>query len=240
MKYLTAFYLQQGEEHTSLVLQQYQCRNVPVCFVCLCTCQNKRNRESCRCFTGELLEWCRYFRWHRAAGVPEEGIEKVRHELEAKLARALKNLKEQKHEFCWRVLVCIGGEVLLMGEGLTTYILSMALGQGSVKQMLGDFRGKLESGAGILLTGEDRALEAEDEKRLKETLRLSELETEQQAEKHLAEYMQKVTKGKAGILLIAGEDKNGRKNNCRRLWAEAASGTGGFCKGISGGGQTGK
>lgn len=36
MEYVTSFYRQQGRNGTSLLLQQYLCRQIPVCFGCIC------------------------------------------------------------------------------------------------------------------------------------------------------------------------------------------------------------
>lgn len=212
MKYLTTCIRRQGESGSSLLLQQYLCRKTPVCFACLCTCRGENGGQAGRYITGRLLDWCRRFPWHRAVRRPEKWIVTAQKELEREIGVSQKRLHGegitgQSHTMSLRVLLCIGEEVLTMGNGQEVYLLGMSLGRGSVKRLGGSFRGSLEPGAGILLSADETA-EADYSQELGGALRPSGLETEEQAARHLGEYMKR-TGNRAAILLIAREDADG-------------------------------
>lgn len=209
MKYLTTYMLQSGEEGTSLLLQQYSCRGIPVCFACLCTC-GEENREAGRYITGQLYSWCRSFPWHKAVRKPEKWMEQAERELEKKIKQSLdymgsKGMVIRSTKVNWRILLCMEEEVLMLGNGQEAYLLYMSLGKGIVKRLGNSFRGALEPGAGILLL--EKAVNQEEEKELGEVLQLSGLETEEQAARHLGEYAKKAAeKIPAAIMLLTKED----------------------------------
>lgn len=212
MRYLTTCVIQRGEGETSLLLQQYLCRKIPACFACLCTCEGENRGEAGRYFTGQLLLWCREFPWHKAAQRPERWLNRAEGELYAQIRRSMEKIKSnhmsaQNTAVSWRVFLGVGEEVLIMGNGQKCFLLSMSLGRGAVTGMKGSFRGRLELGAGILMTTNDFFSCG---KEAAEALPLSELQTEEQAERHLRELMgsAKETHGRAAaaILLAAKGD----------------------------------
>lgn len=210
MKYLTTYIMQPEEEGISLLLQQYSCRGIPVCIACLCTCE-RENKEAGRKVTGQLLDWCRHFPWHKAVRRPEKWMARAEEELGEKTEKCLKQIRyagehRWSGEVKWKIILCIGEEILILGNGQAVYLLSMSLGRGSVRRLSGGFRGISEPGAGILLTTEGAVCPAE-EKELGEVLRLSELEKEEQADRHLREFAKEsAEKIRAAIMLLAEED----------------------------------
>lgn len=213
MRYLTICVRQRGERGTSLLLQQYLCRKIPVCFACLCTCKGENREEAGRYFTGQLLVWCHEFPWHKAVHSPERWLKRAEGELQAQIHRSTEeirsnNMLAQNTGVSWRVLLGVGEEVLIMGDGQKCALLSMSMGRGAVTPMKGSFRGRLELGAGILMTTDD--FFSCGEEKAAEALPLSELQTEEQAERHLRELMENEKEtyggGTAAILLAAKED----------------------------------
>lgn len=191
MKYLTTYIRLQGEEQTSLLLQHYVCRNVSVCFTCICTCTIE-NEKADRILTGRLLSWCRGFPWHKAVRRPKKWMEQAEQELAEAVRESMACLEHYKMEsgrekVKWKVLLCMGEEVLILGNGQEAYLIGMSLGKGIARRITGNFKGILEQGAGILLTSEGAVI-SDDEEKLGEVLRLSGIDTEQQAGKHLTEY----------------------------------------------------
>ena len=55
MKYIITYYRTQGVGSPSLVLQQYLFREIPVCFVCVCSAENEQKRESASEFVKNFL-----------------------------------------------------------------------------------------------------------------------------------------------------------------------------------------
>ena len=176
MEYLTTYYRQQGEEGCSLLLQQYLCRQVPVCFACLCTAEGEEGSEVCKVMIDRFLGWCRKVPWHRAAKRPAAWLERF----EAELTDLSKDCVKLT------LLLGIAEEILVLGGGQNIILLNTSFGKGKATGLPGQFRGCLESGAGLLLATDGFMKKAEG-KGLEEALRLSEIRTAEQAERHLKE-----------------------------------------------------
>lgn len=212
MQYLINCIRRQGEGETSLLLQQYLCRKLPACFACLCTSKEESSGKAGRYFTGQLLLWCRRFPWHRAVRRPDIWLKRAERELAEEIRRSLKKIETeglpgQNMTVSWRILLGVGEEILIMGNGQKSFLLSMSMGRGVMTQLEGSFRGRLESGAGILMTT-DNCLDCCEEEAA-EVLLLSELQTKEQSERHLKELMNRVfeaREGDAAILLVTKEN----------------------------------
>lgn len=184
MEYLTAHYRRQEEGGCSLLLQQYLCRRVPVCFACLCTAEGEKGRRECGKLTESLLSWCRGVSWHRAAGRPGAWIGRLGGELE-ELTEAFgedAGPDGVRHS----LLLGIGGEILALGGGQDLSLLSTFFGRGKLTALPGRFRGCLEPGAGILLATEG-FMQNVGQKGMEEALGLREIGTEEQAARRLKE-----------------------------------------------------
>lgn len=177
MEYLTTCYRRQGEGGCSLLLQQYLCRQTPVCFACLCTAEGGEGSRTCRDTAESLLNWSRKVLWHKAAARPAAWLERFEREL-TDLAEAI--------EVKLTLFLCIEEEILVLGGGQNLSLLSTSFGRGKAIGLPGQFRGHLEPGAGLLLAT-DGFLKNVSGKSLEEALRLQEIKTAEQAERRLRE-----------------------------------------------------
>lgn len=177
MEYLTTCYKRQGEGGCSLLLQQYICRQTPVCFACLCTAEGGEGSRTCRDTAESLLNWSRNIPWHKAAVRPAMWLERFEREL-TDLTEAI--------EAKLTLFLCIEEEILVLGGRQNLSLLSTSFGRGKAISLPGQFRGRLEPGAGLLLAT-DGFLKNVSGKSLEEALRIQEIKTAEQAEKRLRE-----------------------------------------------------
>lgn len=185
MEYLTTCYRQQGESGCSLLLQQYLCRQMPVCFACLCTEEGEGGRVRCRYAAESLLNWSRKVPWHKAARRPGRWLERLEGELinlTEEQARGAASREERK----MTLLIGIGEEILVLGSGQNIILLSTSFGRGKSVRQQEQFRGYLEPGAGLLLAT-DGFLKNIAGESLEEALRIQEIRTEEQADRRLRE-----------------------------------------------------
>lgn len=168
MEYLTSCYRQQAGGGGFLLLQQYQCRQTPVCFACIGGEQSDRKEK--------LLEWAGAFAWHKAAERPGKWLSRAEEELGELLDGYPK----------YKLLIGIGREILVMGEGGNACLLNTSFGRGKLSALPGQFRAELEAGAGILLAT-DAFLGANDGQMLGEALKIAEIRTAEQAHRRLEE-----------------------------------------------------
>lgn len=233
MKYLTACYRQQGEGTPSLLLQQFQCRGVPVCFACLegTVAQGelphrnlpqgdlpKRNflqgdlsqREFSRP-EGDALEeikrWSRGFSWPKAVKRPEYWLMRAQYEWE-NMSGGNRNRT---------LLLAVGERILLLqGEsGNKLYLINSCYGRGRAGLRKEDFLGSMEPGVGVLMSSPDFAGKME-ENQLGKALSPGELQCEEQMEKRLRELG-----GQAAVLFLTKEGG--------RIGKEGAAWKRGFC-----------
>lgn len=202
MEYLTTYYRQQREGGgCSLLLQHYLSRQVPVCFACLCTAEEGSGSGLCRSTAGRLLDWCRTVCWHKAARRPDTWFER----LEGELLSILEEAGTEHEELKMKLLLGIGGEILALGEGQNLYLLSTSWGKGKAVRLTGQFRGRLEPGAGLLLAT-DSFLHNAGEERLGEALHLQEIRTADQAERRLRELAEFRGRAAGGAILLIGKE----------------------------------
>lgn len=186
MKYLTTYYRRQGEGGCSLLLQQYVCRQAPVCFACLCTADGGDGGTLCRDMAERLREWSRRVPWQRAAGRPGAWLERLERELEDLLEDCGRVPLSHEMKMKLTLFLGIGEEILVLGGGQSLCLVSTSFGRGKVTKLPGQFRGRLEPGAGLLLATEAFMKNVEG-KSLEEALRLWEIGTEEQAARRLKE-----------------------------------------------------
>lgn len=204
MEYLTTYYRRQREgSGCALLLQHYLCRQVPVCFACLFTAEGDGGSGLCRIVAGRLLDWCRSVCWHKAARRPDTWLER----LEGELLPILEEAGAEHEEFQTKLLLGIGGEILTLGEGQNLYLLSTSWGKGKAVRLPGQFRGRLEPGAGLLLAT-DSFLYNAGEERLGEALHLQEIRTADQAERRLKELAEFCGREDGGAILLIGKESS--------------------------------
>ncbi len=192
MEYLTSCYRQRAGSGGFLLLQQYQCRQTPVCFACIDGEQSGKKDK--------LLEWAGTFAWHKAAKRSGRWLPRAEEELEELLGGYRK---------C-KLLIGIGREILVMGEGGNACLLNTSFGRGRLSPLPGQFRAVLEEGAGILLAT-DSFLGTNDEQMLGETLKIAEIRTAEQAHRRLEELAGRKREGSCG--------SRGQADGCRESMA---------------------
>ena len=168
MEYLTSCYRQRAGSGGFLLLRQYQCRQTPVCFACIDAEQSDKQDK--------LLEWADAFAWHKAAERPARWLSRAEEELEELL---------DGYQKC-KLLIGIGREILVMGEGGNACLLNTSFGRGKLTMLPEQFRAELEADAGILLAT-DLFLGANDRQMLGEALKIAEIRTPEQAHRRLEE-----------------------------------------------------
>lgn len=183
MEYLTTCYRRQEEGGCSLLLQQYMCRQVPVCFACLCTAGGEAGREICRNTAESLINWSRKVPWHRVAARPALWLERLEGELTDLLEKSVETACDERK---LTLFLGIEEEILVLGGGQNLSLLSTSFGRGKTARLPGQFRGRLEPGAGLLLAT-DGFMKNVEGKSLEEALRLQEIKTAEQAERRLRE-----------------------------------------------------
>lgn len=189
MKYITAYYRQQGEETPSLLLQQFVYRGVPVCFACLQT----RKEE-----TKGIKEWVRSFSWEKAIKKPERWLTKARGELEKLFPFPEKSM----------FVLAVGEWILLSAatDGQGMYQVNSNFGRGVAQSMKDNFLGVIEPEVGVLLNISAREIVDEEkirEEKIGKVLCPGELRNDEQVEKRLQEL------GGTSFFLFARE--NGRE-----------------------------
>lgn len=214
MEYLTTYYKRQGEHGCSLLLQHYLCGQVPVCFAALCTSEGGRGGEVCREATARLMGWCRSVPWHSAAKKTDVWLRHREKELEERLEYSGEEAPYEDRPprdgeaVRATLLLGVGEEILVLGGGQNVRLLSTSFGRGRVRELPGQFRGSLETGAGILLAT-DEFLRSVEEDKMAETLHLPEIRTEEQAERRLKELAVHDRAGTdpAAAILLAGREE---------------------------------
>lgn len=202
MEYLTTYHKRQGEGGCSLLLQHYLWGQVPVCFAMLCTSEGEAGEAVCREAAVRLMSWWRGVPWHGAA--KRTGLWLNRREEELGYEICLPGDRAARIT----LLLGAGEEILVLGGGQNVRLLSTSFGRGRVRELPGQFRGSMETGAGILLAT-DGFLGSVEEEKMAEALRLPEIRTEEQAERRLKELAVHDRAGRepaAAILLVGKEE----------------------------------
>lgn len=202
MEYVTTCYRRQGESGCSLLLLQYLCRQTPVCFACICTVEGAGNVRMCGNMAEKLKTWCHSVPWHRAARCPCRWLVKlekelsdltadrtaVREEMAAAGQTAMDGQMAATGGIRLTLLLCIGREILVLGDGQNLMLVNTSLGAGRVTPLQGSFRGAIEPGAGLLLAT-DGFMKSVGEQNLREVLCLPEIRTKEQADRRLGELL---------------------------------------------------
>lgn len=82
MKLYTAVYWQALQNNCALLLQQYQYKNIPICFFVLCAGEDETQGKAGAYLTGQLLQWFRSMPFKRLARNPDEYLPSLEENLE--------------------------------------------------------------------------------------------------------------------------------------------------------------
>ena len=150
MKYIITYYRTQGVGSPSLVLQQYLFREIPVCFVCVCSAENEQKRESANEFVKNLSDWSDNIDWTGLVKSADRSPFAVRDALADVIEAANTNSLG-----AWLVMLCIGQSFFLFGENMYVYWLTTSYGKGKLEKINAPCFGQMEAGAGIFLSSEN-------------------------------------------------------------------------------------
>lgn len=159
MKYMTGYY-RQKEDSTALLLQQYVCREVPVCLGCVCGGKSREAGIAGGLFTGRILEEFRKISLSRAVKRRQECLKRM----EQQLYRCRQDWAAAP-DFWTAGILAIGEVFLLFHEGAVKIALcNTGFGRPALQEIGGDDpvcgkgmqlqRGSMEAGIGVLLASE--------------------------------------------------------------------------------------
>ena len=130
MEYMTGYYRQQ-KEVLSLLLQQYICCDISVCFGCICGGTGESAGRLGGEVTGWLLQEFRRMKLRRAIADPERESDKLRIKFQKMLSSCTVN-----QDFWIAGIFCIGGSFLLFYEGrIRLYLCNTGFGQPVLQRM---------------------------------------------------------------------------------------------------------
>lgn len=216
MDFLTCFYRQQSEYAASVLLQQYQWKQMHVLFACVCA-GGEEAAEDGRNMSRGLRQWFRGLDLKRLTSLfglaerLEEAIERIDLEQREMREALMKPVNDFSGKKCFRDgenadlaeavkaditgVFCIEDECLLFYRGSgRIYLMNTAFGRGHVRRLdkgaegcrLRMEQGVLQQDVGLLLAAEPFFTWV-TEKMLAEGLFVGEAVTEEQMEKHLRE-----------------------------------------------------
>lgn len=205
MKYKIAYYRKQGKNSPAYVVYQFIYRKIPVCFVCICSGEGMENEDRNQVITGRLREWFLGYNWKKAVRRPKHALRQAR----IQILELLEESKSRRIRERITLLLGIDSQVLILPENKNVRLINRYFGKGNAEVIRGDFIGRVEAGAGLLLMDSAFA-NATDGLSLGECFRMDELIEEEQMQKHLKELaecgVRKPGQGAAAVLLFMEED----------------------------------
>lgn len=197
MQFQTAYYWQQGENRTSLVLQQYAYGAVPILFSCICG-GGTESEKAGGYMAERLSQWFRELNLKKLACRPELGLENAESGLRKLIARTDRELAAAKavpgkSETSFSGILCVEGSFCLFYRGeQRIYLTNTCFGRSYTKRLdkeggrLALERGTVQPELGLLFaTG--TFCEKLTEQALREVLSVKEIKGEERLERRLRE-----------------------------------------------------
>ncbi len=229
MDFVSAYYWQQGENISALLLQQCRLRDKTAFFACVWEGRGKRAGMAGRCLAERFLAWFRGFRLSRAVKSPERFLERHAGELEALVREADEDFMKAGAArlagegvsgtvalASFAGIFCLEEHFILFGRGSAGIrLLNHGIGKTCVGNPIGygeELRirqGVLEPGIGLLLATDSFYRNVEEDA-MREGLSVEEVLNGIQTEKHLRELGRAAEKAGGGnmaaVLLYAREE----------------------------------
>ena len=221
MHIFTSHYYQQGRNYSTLLLQQYQYRHMPICLICLSHGENESQGKAGAYFTGRLLQWFRGQSLGRLVKSPENRLLTLQDQLreliectDAELKNCSFGSAEKNMDLAG--ILCVGEDFLLFFRGQQKIcLLNRSFGRSHIRcfseEMTDDIgcalvlrQGILQRDVGLLLATESFCGHMAEQE-LRECLHVETVLSEEQAERHLRE------------LAGRGERQNGRNMSAALL-----------------------
>lgn len=150
MNLITAVYWQPLQNHSALLLQQYQYKSIPICLFVLCPGQNAAQGRAGAYLTGQLLQWFRRQPVKRLARNPDRYLQDLEEILDKFLGQLDKDLISGGLMPCLQPapisgIFCVDDRFLLFSRGgHKIFSMNKNLGRGHV-QCLSDHMGGEET-----------------------------------------------------------------------------------------------
>lgn len=218
MKFITAYYWQQGEEapnSTSLLLQQLSRRKGEEELLLACVCEGSETAHTSVISSGYMTERLQVWFYEKALPQCRSGGTKRLPLLKEGLRRAILQTEGELGGICPPLcgLICIDSSLLLFHRGQPElYLLNSRFGKSNVRRLSAGREalelqyGEIQKGAGILLATRDFC-ERVGEQDLRECLAVGEIHTKEQADKRLRELggeaERRKAKNAAAVLALA-------------------------------------
>lgn len=203
MRIQTSSYFQPTTNHSALLLQHYEIKTVPLCFVCICFAETPGQGKAAAYLTEQLLHWFRALPWKKLVQNPEKHLPSI----ETKLEKVLENILEElissnlflpKTPLSLAGIFSINEQFLLFRQGTSQiFLMNQNLGRGEI-QCVSDilglsadehttfYQGFLQTDIGLLLATDTFCSNA-DSQELKECLYVKDIQNKSQAYRHLQE-----------------------------------------------------
>lgn len=197
MKFHTACYWRQGENETSLLLQQYACGPVPVFFSCICG-GGRESGKAGSYMSEQLFRWFRELNLKKLTGRPERGLENAAYRLRGLIARTDGELAASKviagrGETAFLGILCVEESFCLFYRGpQRIYLANTCFGRPYIKRLdKADGqtvleRGSMQPGLGLLLATETFC-ERLTEQALRDVMSVKDTDREERLERRLRE-----------------------------------------------------
>lgn len=160
MNLITTAYWQTGQNHSALLLQQYQYRHVPICMIALCAGCDEAQGKTGAYLTGRLLQWFRHLSFKRLARNPDGYLSALESSLQALLKQLDTELIScglisQETLLPLSGILCSDDHFLLFIRGKQNiYLLNKGFGQSRLQFLSGELAvGQPSSNALILRQG---------------------------------------------------------------------------------------
>ena len=205
MNLVTAAYWQAFQNHSALLLQQYQCQCIPICLFALCPGQNESQGKAGAYLTGQLLQWFRGQPFKRLARNPDKYFPALEQDLEHLLGQLSGDLisgglAPHLQSFPISGIFCVDDHFLLFScGGQKIYSLNKNLGHGHVQCITDPVQNEKEAADSLyirqgilqrkvgLLFATDTFCRQLTEQDIRECLYVDELCGEDQMRRHLWE-----------------------------------------------------
>lgn len=205
MNFITTTYWQTGQNHSALLLQQYQYRHVPICMIALCTGCDEPQGKAGAYLTGQLLQWFRRLSFKQLARKPDGYLSALKSSLQVLLKQLDAELTScglisQEAFLPLSGILCSDNHFLMFTRGKQhIYLLNKGFGQSRLQFLSNELtvgqpsanalilrQGLLQQDVGLLF-GTNTFCDQLTDREIRECLYVEELQRQDQVGRRLQE-----------------------------------------------------
>lgn len=204
MSLITAVYWQAVQNHSALLLQHYQYKHTPICFLALCTGKDETQGKAGGYLTGQLLQWFRGLPFGQLARNPDKHLFPLESSLQTLLTQLYSDLIScdlisREISLPLSGILCTDNHFLLFHRGeQSIYLLNTGFGQSHLQCLTGNLaeqssadslilrHGILQQDVGLFFATDSLCRQLTDQE-IRECLHVEELRGARQLQKHLQE-----------------------------------------------------